>query len=100
MPAAARGRAAGKSAKVWREALQRALNKRVNPADEESPRRLEAIAEAVVDAAMQGDMQAIREIGERIDGKAAQQLVHVGDEDGGPVNMVHTIERKIVDPTD
>lgn len=95
MPAVARGRAAGKSAKVWRCALERALNKPINPQDADSPRRLEALAEAVVAAALAGDMQAAKEIGDRIDGKAAQQLIHTGDEDGGAV-LIDTIKRVIV----
>jgi hypothetical protein len=69
MPAAARGRAAGKSAKTWREALQRALNKPVDPKKANSPKRLEGVADACVDAALAGDMQAIGEIGNRIDGR-------------------------------
>jgi len=39
---------------------------------------------------------AAREIGDRLDGKPAQAIV--GDEEGGPVEIVHTIRRIIVDP--
>ncbi len=45
---------------------------------------------------MQGDVQAIREIADRLDGKAIQQMVHNGDEDGGAV--VHTVEFRVVRP--
>lgn len=69
MPAAARGRAAGKSAKVWREALTRELNRPVDPQNANSPKRLEGVATACVNAALAGDMQAIAEIGNRIDGR-------------------------------
>lgn len=43
-------------------------------------RRLRAIAEKCADAAMAGDMQAIKEIGDRLDGKPAQeQTVTIDD---------------------
>src|SRR5690349_11315819 len=69
MPAAARGRQAGKSLKTWRDALDRELRKPVDPKIVNSPKRLEGVAEACVNAALGGDMQAIAEIGNRIDGR-------------------------------
>lgn len=69
MPRAAQGRAAGKSLKVWRDALQRELNKPVDPKKANSPKRLEGVAIACVNAALDGDMSAIAEIGNRIDGR-------------------------------
>lgn len=41
-----------------------------------------------------GDRWALEEIGDRVDGKPAQALIHQGDEDGGPVK-VERIERVI-----
>lgn len=81
MPAAARGRAAGKSAKLWRDALFRELNQKVDKSAPDSPRRLELVAKATVDAAIAGDMSAAREIGDRLDGKANQPL---SGDDGSP----------------
>lgn len=69
MPSPARGRAAGKSLKVWRDALQRELNKPVDPKEANSPKRLEGVATACVNAALEGDMTAIAEIGNRMDGR-------------------------------
>lgn len=54
--------------KLWREALRRAVLKRV-----EGQQRLDLIAEKVVIAAMDGDDKAYKEIGDRLDGKATQQ---------------------------
>lgn len=45
---------------------------------------------------MQGDVQSIREIADRLDGKVPQALVGDGDED--PINFVAEIRRIIVDP--
>lgn len=41
--------------------------------------RLRKIAEQCVSAAMGGDIQAIREIGDRLDGKPAQAIEHSGE---------------------
>lgn len=69
MPVAARGRQTGKSLKVWRDALDRELRKPVDPKKAKSPKRLEGVAIACVNAALAGDMQAITEIGNRMDGR-------------------------------
>lgn len=55
--------------KLWREALRRAVLKRV-----EGEQRLDLIAEKVVKQAIDGDDKAYREIGDRLDGKATQQV--------------------------
>jgi hypothetical protein len=57
-------------------------------------RRLDAIADRLIAKAEEGDIQAIKELGDRIDGKPSQALEHTGA-GGGPV--VHRIERVIVD---
>jgi hypothetical protein len=44
----------------------------------------------------QGDVPAIREIADRLDGKVAQAIV--GDDDQDAINVVARIERVIVDP--
>lgn len=60
--------------KPWADAL-RLVVFRDNP---EGKRRLLAIAEKCAAAAEEGDMQAIKEIGDRLDGKPAQEsTVHV-----------------------
>lgn len=70
--------------KAWRDALRLAV---MRPADQE-PRpktELDAIAFALVKSAKAGDTPAIREIGDRIDGKVAQAIT---GEDGGPLSVV------------
>jgi hypothetical protein len=57
---------------------------------------LRNIAKQLIAKATAGEMQAIQELANRTDGKVAQQLIHTGDEDGGP--LVHRIERVVVDP--
>ena len=70
MPAAAKGRPKGSTDKPWAEALRIASTE----TDESGKRRLRALAEKTWQLAIDGDMQAIKEIGDRIDGKAAQTV--------------------------
>lgn len=76
--------------KHWRDALLLAIGG-------DNRARLRTIAEKVITLAEQGDMQAIKEIGDRLDGKPAQTTVLQGDEDN-PLHTVSRIERVIVDP--
>lgn len=78
MPAAGKGRPSGSVTKPWKEALELALKR---PMSDSDPRKkLAVVAEAVVNAAASGDMQAAREIGDRLDGKPVQGI---GGSDGG-----------------
>lgn len=57
-----------KSDKQWREAILLA----VNETDPKGKRRLRSLADRLVKEAMSGDIQALKEIGDRIDGKPNQ----------------------------
>lgn len=88
----------GRSGRQPRERLwQQVLSEFSNRKGMSGKREIEELAEVLWAAAKNGDVTAIKEIGDRLDGKPAQQQIHTGDEDGGPVQMTHTIERKIVD---
>lgn len=82
--------------KAWRDALRIAV---LRPANEEvKPKtKLDAIAMALVGTAKAGDISAIKEIGDRLDGKPAQAIVG-GDEDDNPIHVITRIERVIVRP--
>ena len=58
--------------------------------------KLRAVADALVDKAMAGDVAAIKEVADRIDGKVPQALV--GDNESDPINLLAEIRRTIVDP--
>jgi hypothetical protein len=66
-----------KDNRLWRNTIQRAIA-------QGDPERLRKIAEALLEKAAEGDMAAIKELGDRLDGKTAQQIIMTG-EDGGPV---------------
>lgn len=69
--AGVKGRSGPKQEKPWRDALLKAVSKR---AGKEGPQFLEKVADAVVQAAVTGDMQAAKEIGDRLDGKPRQEI--------------------------
>ena len=56
--------------RIWAEAI----NKILCQSDEGKKRKLELLAEKLIDTALDGDMAAIREIGDRVDGKPLAQI--------------------------
>src|SRR3990167_5899670 len=77
--------------KLWSDALRLALNER----DENGEKWLRAVARACVTAAVCRDVSAIKEIGDRLDGKPAQVIA--GDPDQP---IIQRIENVIIDPQD
>lgn len=75
---------------MWTAAIERALEKRgVSRAE-----ALDALAEKLLKKCDEGELAAIKELGDRLEGKPAQTIQ---GPDGGPV-QVERIERQIVDP--
>ncbi len=58
----------------------------------EDRKALRAVAQALLGKAMMGDVQAIKELGDRLDGKPAQAVVG-GDEEDAPVQIEVTWKR-------
>ena len=80
-----RGRPVGSTAeKPFRDMLRLVINDA-----KDDKKRLRKIAESLASKAEDGDIQAIKEIADRLDGKAVQQSEH-GGLDGGPIR--HTFE--------
>ena len=73
--------------RLWEETLRRALLA-------EDGKKLRSVAEMLIKRAQEGDVQALKEIGDRIDGKPTQVIA--GDPDN-PLGF-ELIERRIVDP--
>lgn len=69
----------GKPDKLMRDALMVALNREAVDADGQKTKKLNIIAAKLVELAVSGDIQAIKEISDRVDGKPAQAIV--GDPD-------------------
>jgi hypothetical protein len=72
-----------KKGKAWSEAIKRAIRGKYGKEWEES---LQDLAGKLVDAADKGDLQALKEIGDRLDGKPAQ-ATELSGPDGGAIPM-------------
>jgi len=73
--------------RLWGNTIRRAIA-------QGDPERLRRIAEKLLAMAEDGDLQAMKELGDRTDGKPAQSL-DLGNKDGEAFQM---IQRTIVDP--
>ena len=80
-------------AKVWTAAIERALEARSKL---EGKKLMDEAAQALVDKAIDGDVSALRELGDRLEGKPGQSMTLSGDENN-PVRY-SVIEIKAVDP--
>ena len=69
----------GAKAKVWSAAINRALDKRTKIEGKEA---LDELAEKLLIKCEEGEMAALKELGDRLEGKAVQSIA---GEDGGPV---------------
>ena len=68
----------GKPDKQIRDALILALHEEARDEHGAKTSKLRLVASKLVDLAIGGDMAAIKEIGDRVDGKPVQQLADVG----------------------
>lgn len=70
--------------RMWRNAIRRAVIQ--GQAGDQPGQVLREIADKLVDMARGGDINAMREIGDRLDGKAVQST-EISGPDGGPVEV-------------
>lgn len=71
---------AGKN-KPWQDVLRRAML-------QDDRQRLRQAAEMLLDKAAEGDLNAIKELADRLDGKSKQAVEHTGA-DEGPIKVEH-----------
>lgn len=76
------------------EAWGRAIRRAVNSKTPEGKAKLKALADVLVDEAMGGNMVALKEIGDRLDGKPAQAIS--ADVTGGLT--INVVKHGSVDP--
>ena len=84
----------GAKGRAWSEAVRRAIRAKYGVEWEEA---LQTLAGRLVDEADKGDLTALKEVGDRLDGKPSQAL-DLGSDPDRP--MVHKIVREIVRPKD
>lgn len=75
-----------KSDKQWSDAVRRAVHRESK--GKGSPKWLDVIANRLVEEAADGDIQAMKEVGDRLDGKPTQTHAHGGAEDLPPVSAI------------
>ncbi len=80
--------------KILRDALVLELNRMVDLEDGEKVKKVNRVVHKLVEAAMDGKVDAIREVFDRVEGKATQPIG--GDADAPAI--LHKIIREIVDP--
>jgi hypothetical protein len=68
-----------------RDALLMELHQEAVDADGQATKKLRLVARALVDAAIDGDVPAAKEINDRVDGKVPQAIA--GDTGEGPVKL-------------
>ena len=72
--------------KIWRDAILRAIKRR----EAKDPLALEKLADSLLRAVDDGDVSAMRELGDRTDGKVSQPIG--GADDLPPQKMQHELD--------
>ena len=83
---APKGNQNGRRAKVWSQAINNAFKKR---SPTEAMEELQKVANKLIDMALEGDLGAIKEIGDRLEGKPAQTIQ--GDSDNPLVTRIERV---------
>jgi len=91
--AAPKGNTNAIKGKIWREAINRALDRRT-ASRTDGIKEIDALADKLLELVASGDLPALREFGDRMDGKPAQAIIG-GDDDDPPVR-IQKIEREFV----
>ena len=84
----------GAKAKVWHAAIMRALERR-DQSRADGIKEIDALAEKLLTLVAAGELNALKEFGDRLDGKPAQAIVG-GDEDDPPIKVEGVL--KLVKP--
>lgn len=74
-----------KSDKEWREAIRLAVHEVRGDGSGKKVKALRLLSKRLVEAALEGDMTAMKEIGDRLDGKPAQTL---GTDPDRPLKLI------------
>jgi len=77
--------------RIWRQAIERALEKRSKAATIEA---LDELAEKLLVAAESGEGWALKELGDRLEGKPAQAIIG-GNEDDPPIQVAEIVIRAV-----
>lgn len=84
-------------AKVWHAAIMRALETR-DSSRIDGKKEIDALAETLLNLVAAGDLAALKEFGDRLDGKPAQSVT-VGGDEANPVRTISEVLLRAVDAT-
>jgi hypothetical protein len=70
--------------RIWHQAIMRALETR-EKSRIDGKKEIDALADRLLDLVAAGDLAALKEFGDRLDGKPAQALTVSGEEGGAPI---------------
>jgi hypothetical protein len=84
----------GKKQRIWHAAILRALETR-DKSRVDGKKELDALADKLLDLVAAGELNALKEFGDRLDGKPAQALIG-GDDDDNPIKVEGVL--KLVKP--
>lgn len=84
-------------AKVWHAAIMRALDAR-DSSRLDGKKEIDALAETLLNLVAAGDLAALKEFGDRLDGKPAQSVT-VGGDEANPVRTISEVLLRAVDAT-
>ena len=87
--AAALGNQYAAKSRVWTTAINNVLERK-HPKGRMAA--LEDLAERLIAGVEAGDLAAIKEIGDRVEGKPSQAVIHAGDDEGGPIRAKVSFE--------
>lgn len=76
------------NARLWRAAIEKAVNRRIADGRIQG---LEDLADKLIDGVLAGDMSALKEFGDRYDGKPAQTVNGPGERGEHFLNITQTI---------
>ena len=82
-----------KGDKIWADAIRLAVTAKATGGE----RKLRLLADRLVAEGLSGDVSALKEIGDRLDGKARQEI---SGPEGGPIALTGKIEIELVRPSD
>lgn len=93
MAGAPKGNQNAAKAKVWAMAIERAL---ANRSKKDKVDALDALAEKLLQNCDEGDMAALKELGDRLDGKPAQAIT---GPNGGDIPIRNKVTVEFVNPS-
>lgn len=90
MAGAPKGNTNARKARVWTQAINNAFKKR---SQTEAMEELQKVANKLIDMALDGDLGAIKEIGDRLEGKPAQVIQ--GDSENPLVTKIERVIKHV-----